>query len=451
MSERSGLRSYAVRRVVRPLQAFIQTEIAGGVILLVAATFALAWANSPWDDAYFDLLHESFTLDFFGIFKIEEDFQHIINDGLMTLFFFVVGMEIKRELTKGELRGRDRATLPVVAALGGMIAPALIYVALNSGTEGEQGWGIPMATDIAFALGLLALVGSRIPTTLRVFLLALAIVDDIGAILVIAVFYTDNLNPEYLLLAAVLLGLVYAMKRAGVASIPAYFLVGGAVWLAVFESGVHATIAGVVLGLMTPTEPYYSPSAYQQTVSDLLARFHLSRAEGDEEAAEEILAQLDAVTDGTESPLEKLERGLHPYSSYLIVPLFAFANAGVSFAGGIVGDSLSSSITLGIALGLLVGKPLGILVFCWCAVRMGMAQLPGGTSWPHLVGVGMLAGIGFTVALFINDLAFDTSELTDEGKIGIFAGSIGSALLGLATLVFVTRGASRDPVPTGQP
>jgi NhaA family Na+:H+ antiporter len=302
-----------------------------------------------------------------------------------------------------------------------MIAPALIYLAINSGGVGERGWGIPMATDIAFTLGLLALAGSRIPSALRVFLLALAIVDDIGAILVIAVFYTSNLDPEYLLLAAALLGLIYGMNRAGVTAFPAYFLAGALVWLAVFESGVHATIAGVVLGLMTPVEPHY-------------------RDRGTLTAA-----------DDEESPLEKLERGLHPYTSYFIVPLFALANAGVSFAGGIIGDSLSSSITIGIALGLLAGKPLGILAFSWLTVRLGIARLPDAVSWAHMAGVAILAGVGFTVALFINDLAFDAEQSIDQGKIGIFIGSITAGVLGLVTLLIVTRasGGQGPPMPAG--
>lgn len=449
MSDQTGLRTYAVRRVVRPLQTFISTEIAGGVILLLAAAFALAWANSPWGESYFELLEKTFKLDFFGIFEVEENLQHFVNDGLMTLFFFVVGMEIKRELTKGELRGPRRAALPALAALGGMIAPALIYLAINAGGDGERGWGIPMATDIAFALGLLALVGSRIPTTLRVFLLAVAIVDDIGAILVIAVFYTSDLDPAYLILAAAMLGVIYGMKRSGVTAFPSYFLVGGLVWLAVFESGVHATIAGVVLGLMTPTDPYYGPSAYQKTVSDLLARYRHAYETGDDESAAELLAQLEEVTKGTESPLEKLERGLHPYTSYLVVPIFAFANAGVSFAGGIVGDSRSSSITIGVALGLLAGKPLGILVFSWLTVRLGVARLPVGVSWAHIAGVAVLAGVGFTVSLFINDLAFDAEQSIDQGKIGIFIGSIAAGVLGLVTLLIATRGSGGQspPVP----
>jgi NhaA family Na+:H+ antiporter len=287
-----------------------------------------------------------------------------------------------------------------------MVVPALIYLSVNAGGDGASGWGIPMATDIAFALGLLALVGSRIPSTLRVFLLALAIVDDIGAILVIAIFYTEGLQPEYLVLAAALLALVYGMNRAGVSNFVPYFLVGFLAWFAVYESGVHATIAGVALGLMTPagTRP-----------------------------------------DGS-SPLNQLEHGLHPLTSYLIVPLFAFMNAGVSLAGDTFSDSATASITIGIVLGLLIGKPLGILLSSWLTVRLRVATLPEGVAWPHMLGVGMLGGVGFTVALFINGLAFDSATAIDQGKVGILVGSFAAGAVGLATLLRVTR-AQCDPTP----
>jgi len=387
-----------IRRVVQPLQEFIHTEVAGGVILLLAALIAILWANSRWDESYFDLIHHTISLDILGL-SFEEDLQHLVNDGLMTLFFFVVGLEIKRELTRGELQGWDRAALPAFAAVGGMLAPALIYTAINVGGDGADGWGIPMATDIAFALGLLAILGSRIPAPLRVFLLALAIVDDIGAILVIAVFYTAELEPEYLVIAAALLGLIFAMNRGGIRAFAPYFLVGGLVWLAVYESGIHATIAGVILGLMTPGE----------------------------------------TTPGQdEPPLDRLERGLHPITGYVIVPLFAFANAGIALGGGAIRDSLSESITIGVILGLVIGKPLGILAFSWLAVRTGKVLLPPGVTWSHMLGVGLLAGVGFTVALFINDLAFDAPAAIDEGKIGILLGSLIAAALGLITLSAVT-------------
>jgi NhaA family Na+:H+ antiporter len=439
MSEEPALPAAAIRGIVRPVQAFIQLEIAGGILLLLATAAALAWANSPWDESYFELIHETLTVNIFGVIEFEEDLQHVVNDGLMALFFFVVGLEIKREVTRGELRGRDKAALPAVAALGGMIIPAVIYTAFNAGSEAENGWGIPMATDIAFALALLALVGSRIPPALRVFLLALAIVDDIGAIIVIAIFYTSNLDPEYLLLALLLLAAMQFMYRAGVNAIPVYFLVGLLVWLAVFESGVHATIAGVVLGIMTPVEPRFSPGDYDRSVRDLLALHSEAQDAGDAELASDILRQIEDVAGNAASPLEKLEHGLHPYTSYLIVPIFAFVNAGVVLTGGIVGDSLSSAVTIGIALGLLVGKPTGILLFSWLAVRLRLASLPEGTSWPHVAGVGVLAGVGFTVSLFINDLAFDAADLTDYGKIGIFIGSFAAAVLGLLTLLAVTH------------
>lgn len=411
-------------RVVVPIQEFIQTEVFSGAVLLLAAIAAIAWANSPFDDAYFDLFSERMVVDT-PLFTIDENIQHWVNDVLMTFFFFVVGLEIKRELFRGELQGVRRAALPSIAALGGMVAPALIYIAFNAGGAGSDGWGIPMATDIAFALGILALLGRRIPSQLRVFLLAVAIVDDIGAILVIAVFYTSEIQVDSLAVGAVGLVAIYTMYRIGVNSIPLYFLVGGVVWLAVFESGVHATIAGVVLGLMTPLDPL------RVTISQ---RFR--RLLGDPETAEAPDVDYPDANDENREvgALYRLEHGLHPFTSFLVVPLFALANAGVSLDPGTVNDSVTTSVTVGVALGLLVGKPLGIVVFSWLAVRAGVSSLPEGTNWSQLLGAGMLAGVGFTVALFINELAFDSEVLVERGKIGILGGSLVAGVLGFLVL-----------------
>lgn len=440
-------RSYVLRTLLLPAQRFIHTEVLSGIVLLVAAVVALVWANSPWEEEYFDLFESHLVLDG-GLFRIDESLHHWINDGLMTLFFFVVGLEIKRELVKGELAGVQKALLPAAAAVGGMAVPALLFTALNAGGEGAHGWGIPMATDIAFALGVLALIGSRIPAQVRIFLLALAIVDDIGAIMVIAVFYTSDLSIEALLIAVGLLGAIYGMNRVGVREVNLYFLVGGVVWIAMHESGIHATIAGVALGLMTPTEPHYETSSYDEAMEGLLARFREAEARNDHATAQEVLGHIEALTAETESPLDRLERMLHPLTSFIVVPLFALANAGVIVTGETIEEAMGSEVSQGVALGLFVGKPLGIFLATWLVVRLGVSALPTGMRWGHVFGVGLLGGIGFTVALFVNELAFDEEILINDGKMGILAGSLASALVGLAVLVFFTRGDTAGPEPT---
>jgi NhaA family Na+:H+ antiporter len=392
---------------------------------------AIAWANSPFDEQYSDLFGTHITFDA-AIFRIDEDLRHWINDALMSLFFFVVGLEIKRELLRGELRGIRRAALPGIAALGGMIVPALIYTAFNAGGAGAKGWGIPMATDIAFALGVLALLGRRIPAQLRVFLLALAIVDDIGAIAVIALFYSGDIQVDSLVLALGLLALTFSMYRLGVQSIPVYFVIGAFVWLAVYESGIHATIAGVALGLMTPL------SATKTTVGERFGRL-ARRLRGTEksEALDGGSASEDSELET--GPLYRLEHMLHPLSSFVIVPLFALANAGLSLDPDAIRASLDAPVTWGVAMGLLVGKPLGITVFAWLAVRLGVASLPQGISWAQMLGVGIVAGVGFTVALFVNELAFDSRLLVADGKIGILAASLAAGLVGYLYLRAVSN------------
>jgi len=436
--EHEAERSYVFRQVVLPAQRFIHTEVLGGVALLLAAIVALVWANSPWDGAYFDLFESHLSIDV-GILQIEEDLHGWINDGLMTFFFFVVGLEIKREMTRGELAGFQKAMLPVTAALGGMIVPALIYIALNAGGEGERGWGIPMATDIAFALGVLALIGRRIPSQLRVFLLALAIADDIGAITVIAVFYTSDLSVEALVIAGGLLAFIHGMSRAGVRDVSVYLLFGAFAWAAMYESGVHPTIAGVALGLMTPANPFYSTSKFEESMEDLFAKYRDAHAREDEQAAQHFLGQMEALTQGTESPLERLQRLLLPMTTCFVVPVFALANAGVVITGDSVSDAVSSEISQGVAFGLLLGKPLGIFLATWLAVRLGIASLPRSMNWWQVLGVGLLGGVGFTVALFVDELAFDNEALIVDGKMGILAGSLISAVIGYVMLVIVTR------------
>jgi Na+:H+ antiporter, NhaA family len=378
----------AIARLARPLREFFHVESAGGIVLLAATLVALVWANSPWDDAYQRLWATDVSFRPGGL-ELPDDFQHWVNDGLMAIFFLVVGAEIKRELVVGELRDRRTAALPAIAALGGMVVPALIYFALNAGTDAERGWGVPMATDIAFAVGVLALLGPRVPPSLKLFVLTLAIVDDIGAIVVIAVVYSTGISAAWLALCAAILLAVVGLWAAGVRHPPLFVLAGLGLWLATFQSGVHATIAGVAMGLVAPARP---PVA------------------------------------------QRLEHVLHPWTGYLIVPLFALANAGIRLDGDTVADAAHSTVTLGIVAGLVAGKLIGVAGFAWLAARVGLGRPPAGVDRRGLIGAGLVAGIGFTVSLFMTDLAFDLPGHVAEAKVGILAASVCAATLAATVL-----------------
>jgi len=384
-------------RLARPLRRFLAIEAASSLLLLAATGIALAAANSPWRDAWSHFWHQRVAFEV-GSFELALSLGHWVNDALMALFFFTVGLEIKRELAVGELASRANAMLPVCGALGGMVAPALIYLALAGDGPQAAGWGIPMATDIAFAVAALAVLGARVPTGLKVFLLALAIVDDLGAVTVIALFYTDEIRLGALLAAAVGLALIYALRLAGVRSYGLYFLAGAGVWLATLQSGVHATVAGVLLGLLTPVEA--------------------PRGVG-------------------ESPLRVLEHALHPWVAFGVMPIFALANAGVALDPGTLGGGEGRAIALGVAAGLLIGKPVGIAVFSLAAARLGIAALPPGVGAGALLGTGLLGGIGFTMALFITALAFGESTLASAAKVGVLAASLLACLGGVALLAWV--------------
>ncbi len=420
-------------RFIRPIVVFANTEASGGIVLLAAAAIALAWANSPWDERYFDLWATHLSLDL-ELFSIEESLGHAVNDGLMAIFFFVVGLEIKRELVHGELSSPRKAALPVAAAIGGMAVPALVYAAFNAGSDGAKGWGIPMATDIAFAMGVLALLGRRAPLSLKVFLLALAIVDDLGAILVIALFYTEAISFESAAWAFLVGATIFAFARAGVRSVDVYVVLGVLFWAAIYKTGIHATIAGVILAALTPSRPRLDHAEFEENLAQLVSNHRDARAVGDHDAAQQALREMERLSRDTESPLDRLEHTLHPWVSYLIVPIFALANAGVALSGGLIEDSASSAVTLGIALGLVLGKPVGILLACLIAIRLGVAELPANSGYRHIVGIGLVAGIGFTVSLFITGLAFDDAALVNEAKVGILAASFVAGLAGFAYL-----------------
>ena len=446
-------RDFVYNQVILTAQAFARIEASSGMVLLIAALAALIWANSSWDDSYFELLHTPITIDA-DIVHLDLTLQHWINDGLMAIFFFLMGLEIKRELVHGELSTPRRALLPAAAALGGMIVPALVFTAFNAGGEGAHGWGIPVATDIAFALGVLSLLSRRVPFSIRVFLLALAIADDIGGILVIAIFYTSDISFSAMAIAGLLVAVTYVLNRAGVRSITVYVVLGALLWVAVHESGIHATIGGVVLGLLTPALPYYNPETFAESAEDLANRYRTALQAGATAVQESLLSQMEDLVQGTEAPLERIERALVGWVSFTIVPIFALANAGVAISGNVASDAVTSPVSQGVVLGLMLGKPVGIFLFTFLAVKLGICDMPRGATWSHVLGVGLLGGIGFTVALLITDLGFRGQPvLADDAKLGVLAASLAAAVLGTAFLFFVglsspdTQNASEEARP----
>ena len=423
VTERQPRRTAWVRNLARPVRAFISTEVGSAVVLLAAVVIALVWANSPWNSSYEELWTTELSIRIADA-EISEDLRGWVNDGLMTLFFFVIGLEIRRELDLGELRDRRRVAVPVLAAIGGMTVPALIYLSINAGTDAVQGWGVVMATDTAFALGLLAVVGRHSPLRLRVFLLTLAVVDDVGALAVIALVYTDDVAMLPLLLAIGVFGLVVAFRAAGVSIGAVYFFLGVVLWLALLESGVHPTIAGVSMGLLATAYPP-SRTALQQATS-LWRSFREQPTPGLARTAGRGLRR--AV-----SPNERLQEIYHPWTSYVIVPLFALANAGVQFSGAILDQAWRSPITHGVVAGLVLGKLIGITGVSWLATRRWLGGFPLTVSWLPLVGTATVAGIGFTVSLFIAEISLEGAAL-EEAKIGILAASV--IATGLSWAVF---------------
>jgi NhaA family Na+:H+ antiporter len=414
-----------VAKALSPVQDFIRTESASGVILIAAAALAFAWANSPWAASYFALLDVRLAVSF-GAWSLDKPLLLWVNDLLMALFFFVIGLEIKREILVGELAGWQRAALPVAGALGGMLVPALIYVAFNPGEPAIRGWGVPMATDIAFALGVLSLLGERVPLGLKVFLLALAIVDDLGAVLVIALFYTYELNGTALLVAALGWGAALAYGQLRGKQPLVFALLGLVMWYFMLKSGVHATIAGVLMALTVPLRHEVSPQALQHQLRALT-----SQGVGFEQV-ESMIGRLEAVLAKAHSPLHRMEHALAPFVAFVIMPVFAFFNAGIAIGGS--GTGLIGAVSLGAFVGLLLGKPLGVTGFVFLAVVSGLTRLPAGARWPAMMGIGLLAGIGFTMSLFIASLAFADPALLSQAKIGVLAASLVASLAGLAVL-----------------
>jgi NhaA family Na+:H+ antiporter len=437
----------AFDKIVTPFEEFLHEETTSGLLLMGCAILALILANTTLVHAYEQVLHMPIALNIGG-WTLEHSLHHWINDGLMALFFFVMGLEIKREILVGELSDTRRAALPVLAAIGGMMVPALIYALINRGGAGAAGWGVPMATDIAFAVGIMALLGRRVPATLVTFLVALAIADDLGAVIVIAIFYTEQIFGTYLLVAGLLLGVLVMFNLSGIRKPLPYFLIGILLWLAMLKSGVHATVAGVLVAMTIPVKPKFNPLRFSLHVRELMDRFDSGcRGAADLLRNEEQRAIVQTLENGVhkvESPLQRLEHSMHLPVAFFIVPLFALANAGVPIDFASLGSILSQPITLGVFAGLLVGKVVGIAGFSLVAVGLGIGELPAGTRPAHIVGVGLVGGIGFTMSIFIAELAFSGQpEQLVMAKTGILMASILAGVGGYLWLRFVAA----DPSP----
>ncbi|WP_299740997.1 Na+/H+ antiporter NhaA [uncultured Roseobacter sp.] len=422
----------AADRITKPFVRFLKIEAAAGGLLLLAVLLALALANSPWREAFLGFWETPIGLTF-GSLDFTRSLRHWINDGLMTLFFFVLSLELKREIVLGELRNPRQAALPFAGAVGGMVVPVSLFLAMMYGQPVMHGWGTVMATDTAFVIGCLALFGNRIPPTLRLFLLSLAIFDDVGAILVVALGYGEALTWSALGLGLLGIGIVATASRLGIRSIPVYFFMGAAVWLCFDASGVHATIAGVILGLMTPTRIWVSDIRLRVILGRVLAAPNGDHRQGDVAGHHDLRQAGRALTESL-SPVERLEIMLHPWVGFAIMPIFALANAGITIGGADFGQPVSVAIIVG----LVLGKPIGVLGFSWLAVRSGLAVLAPGLSWPFIIAGSFLTGIGFTMSLFIASLAFDWSVL-NAAKLGILSGSALSAMLGVALLIWLTQ------------
>jgi NhaA family Na+:H+ antiporter len=432
------------RRALAPVERFLSIEAASGLVLLACAVVALVWANSPWREAYAALWHVPIGIRI-GSVGFERDLHFWINDGVMTIFFFVVGLEIRREIHHGELSDLRRAALPLAAALGGMLTPACIFFVINGAHASARGWGIPMATDIAFAVGVLTLLGSRVPASLRILLLALAVIDDVGAILVIAFFYSSGVAPVGFVIVGLALAAILLMQLLGVRSPWAYAPPGVVAWAGAYVSGVHPTLAGVAVGMMTPAQAWIGPQGFLERADESVSA--LRQKNGNEER--ELLPHLDHLNRARReavSPVERIQHTLHGWVAYGAMPLFALANAGVSLGEArFSGEPLLAFI--GIAAGLVIGKPVGVVAFSWVAARMGVAALPASVTWPQVALVGVVAGIGFTMSIFMSQLAFGAGATLETSKVAILVASALAAALayGLGAAMLPAHSKSSHP------
>ncbi|MBW2015163.1 MAG: Na+/H+ antiporter NhaA [Deltaproteobacteria bacterium] len=429
-------------QILRPAQRFFRKQVASSVLLLAATVFALIWANSNIAETYHSFWHTKISLDF-GEFHISKSLVHWINDGMMALFFFTVGLEIKRELLVGELASPKKALLPVIAAVGGMLVPALIYIAFNLGSSSLDGWGIPMATDIAFALGAVAIFGHNLPVNLRIFLAAFAIADDLGAVLVIAIFYTKEIVWFYVFVCVMLTFCLAIANLLWIRWTLVYAVLGLAIWFFVLGSGIHPTVAGVIVSLFIPARGRYDTDRFLQNVDQIMAKFKCE----DQSCGYSILLNqehmhavhsLKLACNDVATPLQRLMHVLHPWVAFTILPFFALSNTGLNFHGVNFSEVAVHTVSLGIFFGLVFGKPLGVMLFSFIAVKSGMGSLPKDVRWSHILGSAMLGGIGFTMSLFIADLSFSSVFMLNYAKMAILSASVISAIIGISFLGFVS-------------
>lgn len=432
-------------RVLTPFEEFIHRQTTSGLLLMMTAILALVLANSPLASFYQHLQHLNLGFNI-GSWTLENSLHHWVNDGLMALFFFVVGLELKREILVGELANLRQAALPIVAAIGGMVVPALIYFSINPGGDAARGWGIPMATDIAFALGAIALLASRVPRALITFLVALAIVDDLGAVIVIAVFYTETLSMGALTAVAILFGMLIMLNISGIRKITPYFILAVFLWYAMYQSGVHATLAGVLGAFSVPARPKYNPDRFSEHVRELIERFDSSHVTGQSimtnDRLRAIVQTLENGIHQVEAPLQRLEHAWHLPVAYLVIPIFALFNAGIPLQLSGIGQTLLHPVTLGVSVGLIAGKVIGIAGTCWIALKLNIGQLPAGTRFTQIIGVSLLGGIGFTMSIFIAELGFiHQPELLLMAKTGILFASLTA---GVAGFIWLYLAGNRD-------
>jgi NhaA family Na+:H+ antiporter len=438
----------AFSRVLTPFEEFIHRQTTSGLLLMGAAVIALFLANSVYADIYQHFIHTPVSVNI-GSWGLNMSLHHWVNDGLMALFFFVVGLELKREIMVGELSDLRQAALPIIAAVGGMLVPALIYLAFNHNTEAARGWGIPMATDIAFAVGVLVLLAGRVPKALITFLVALAIADDLGAVLVIALFYTQELALNWLVASVALVAILLTFNFAGIRKVMPYFVIAVLLWYALLQSGVHATLAGVLGAFTVPARSKYDPSLFADLINQQIDRFIASRHQDDSLMTNEklytIVQNLEESVKGVQTPLQQLEHVWHLPVAFLVIPIFAIFNAGIPLEVGSLGDTFSHPVLLGVTFGLLFGKFIGITGACWLALRLGIGQLPTGTRFSQIAAVSVLGGIGFTMSIFIAELGFaDQPEYLLMAKTGVLAASLLAGILGFVWLWWLGRATHQE-------
>lgn len=443
------------KRILSPFERFVRRTTAGGIVLIGTTIVTLALTQSAYGEAFLHFWEQRFSLNFGSGWSLERSLHGWVNEGLMALFFLLVGLELKREVLVGELSSLKEAALPIIAAAGGMLFPALIYLSFNFGTPAAHGWGIPTATDIAFAIGILVFLAWRVPKNLIIFLTALAIADDLGAVLIIALFYTNELNLGALGAAAITLAVLVLLNRGGIRRPLPYWIIGVGLWYALLLSGVHSTIAGVLLAFTIPARAACTPAAFNERINAVQRAFSNETQNTftpNDPMRNHYLAglaqEMEVLAQDVQSPQQRIEHGLHPWVTFLIIPLFALSNAGIDFSRLDLAASLSSRVTLGVLFGLVFGKFIGISLFSWVGVRLGICRLPAGVAWRHLLGAAWLGGIGFTMSLFISQLSFNQPALIEEAKLGILLASAISAVIGLAWLYVC--GAKRSDKVEGQ-